>query len=108
MRAASSSARGVPAQRSIGGFPPASARATGMQSAVTQYRPAVPRATSKDTVRMTIDLDAELHRDLKRFALEQPGLTKLSDVVRASILALLTDETVAAKVGVQLYRQRHG
>lgn len=48
------------------------------------------------TTRLTIDLDAALHRDLKMFALDQAGNAKMADVVRAAV-ALIAENPRYAK-----------
>jgi hypothetical protein len=58
-----------------------------------QYRSTVrPKSTGKATVRVTLDLEPEMHRKLKRFAVDQPEISNIAEV--------------AIKVGLQLYRQR--
>ena len=60
-----------------------------------QYHSTVrPKSTGKATVRVTLDLEPEMHRKLKRFAVDQPEISNIAE------------EAVAIKVGLQLYRQR--
>jgi hypothetical protein len=72
-----------------------------------QYHSTVrPKSTGKATVRVTLDLEPEMHRKLKRFAVDQPEISNIAEVMRAGIQLILNDEAVAIKVGLQLYRQR--
>ena len=57
------------------------------------------------TVRTTLDMDPVLHRQLKRFALDQGDGATLSDVLRAAIRLITTDDAIATKVLLEMSRQ---
>jgi len=59
-------------------------------------------------VRITADLDPELHRRLRHFVHEQDMLTTQTDVVRALVHLAVTEDSVATKVALQLHRQHTG
>lgn len=54
-------------------------------------------------VRITVDLDAELHRDMKRWAIDQgPGVT-LAKIYRALSNELLNDPELAQAVLTRIH-----
>lgn len=63
--------------------------------------PARPAARQRETVRITFDLDPELHRGLRLFALDQRAAA--SDVVRA-LVGLLDEPIVRQAVLEVLHR----
>lgn len=59
-----------------------------------------PKAPRVKPVRITVDLDPALHKQLKLFAVEAD--TDASSIIRALIAQITTDPTLAASVTSQL------
>lgn len=74
-----------------------STKAAGKQSTKQNKQPAKP-------VKLTIELDPELHRSLKSFALLQADDASLADIVRAAISLADNDTKFAKTLGNEANR----
>lgn len=58
-------------------------------------------------VRMTVDLDPEQYRQVQRWLVDQPDVTRAAAVVRVLLGMLLTDPVLSQRVSETLHPQYH-